>query len=154
MKNSSLQTITFGEVQLKKKKKKKTSNFESIKSSETANQVIRKILPVEQINYREYMYALYLNNSNDVIGYHQISIGGITGTIVDVRILLQGILLCNGSGIIIIHNHPSGNLKPSIQDKRITEKVKTACETLDIKLLDHLIITEENYYSFADNGEL
>ena len=153
MKNQNSFTYQIGEIELGYKKKIQIQ-FRSIKSSNDASKVIRQILPISQINYREHFYALYLNNKNEFIGYHLISIGGITATMVDIRILLQGALLCNSVAILIFHNHPSSNTNPSITDKTLTEKISKACETIDLKLLDHIIITENNYYSFADNGEL
>ncbi|MFY0602949.1 MAG: JAB domain-containing protein [Flavobacteriaceae bacterium] len=154
MEKQNATSNTFGEVQLSYKKKLQIQ-FRSIKSSNDASKVIRQILPISQINYREHFYALYLNNKNEVIGYHLISIGGITATMVDIRILLQGALLCNSVGMILIfHNHPSGKTNPSKADIALTEKISKACETIDLKLLDHIIITEDSYYSFADNGEL
>jgi DNA repair protein RadC len=83
-----------------------------------------------------------------------ISSGGISGTVLDTRVIFQGALLANASSLIIFHNHPSSNLKPSKADKDITNKIKKAGELLDIILLDHLIITEHSYYSFADEGIL
>lgn len=153
MEKQNATSNTFGEVQLSYKKKLQIQ-FRSIKSSNDASKVIRQILPISQINYREHFYALYLNNKNEVIGYHLISIGGITATMVDIRILLQGALLCNSVAILIFHNHPSSKTYPSKADIALTEKISKACETIDLKLLDHIIITENSYYSFADNGKL
>ncbi|QMU64423.1 MAG: DNA repair protein [Flavobacteriaceae bacterium] len=101
---------TFGEVQLSYKKKLQIQ-FRCIKSSSDTSKVIRQILPISQINYREHFYALYLNNKNEVIGYHLISVGGITATMVDIRILLQGALLCNSVAILILHNHSSVDIQ-------------------------------------------
>ncbi len=143
----------INEIQLSYKKKLKTS-FQKISSSKQANQCIRQIIPVEQINYREYMYALYLDNGNNVVGYYLLSVGGINSTLVDVRILMQGALLTRSVGFILVHNHPSGKLTPSLSDRQLTEKIKEASKVLDLKLLDHLIITEDGYYSFADEGVL
>ena len=143
----------IGEIELSYSKKIEIP-FQKITSSKAVNKVIREIIPVEQINYREHMYVLYIDNSNKILGYQLLSIGGITATIVDIRILMQGALLTRSVGFILIHNHPSGKLKPSIMDKNLTQKVKEAGKVLDIKLLDHLIITEQSYYSFADEGEL
>ena len=78
--------------------------------------------------------------------------GGITGTLVDIRLVLKHAILVGAIGVILVHNHPSGNLKPSIADKKLTEKLKQAGGHLDIKVLDHVIITENSYFSFADNG--
>ncbi len=82
------------------------------------------------------------------------SSGGITGTIVDLRMIFSAALKANATNIMIAHNHPSGNTKPSQADKHMTAKIRQAGELLDIKLLDHLIITSESYYSFADDGVL
>ena len=89
-----------------------------------------------------------------MIQKNQLSKGGITGTLVDVRLVLKNALEVGATGIILAHNHPSGTLKPSEADKQITAKIKTAGTALDIKLLDHLIITEQAYVSFADEGLL
>ena len=142
-----------GEVQLSFKKYN-SINASRISTSKDANAVFRELFPPNQISYREHFYVLYLNNSNHIMGYQLLSIGGITNTIVDIRIVLQGALLTTAVGIILAHNHPSGNTKPSISDRELTDKIDKACKTLDIQLLDHLIITEESYFSFADNGEL
>lgn len=98
----------------------------------------------------EEFWIIFLNNSNKVIQKHQLSKGGITGTYVDVRLVLKLALELDATGIIVAHNHPSGALKPSKQDLQITNKLKVAAQSLDLKLLDHLIITEAAYFSFAD----
>ena len=95
-----------------------------------------------------------MNNANKIIEQFQISKGGITGTLVDVRITLRKALELGAISIILAHNHPSGNLNPSEADKQLTTKLKTAAESLDIKVLDHLIVTEKSYFSFADEGLL
>ncbi|WP_191860574.1 RadC family protein [Hanstruepera ponticola] len=102
----------------------------------------------------EEFWIIYLNNSNKVIQKQQLSKGGITGTLVDVRLVLKMALELGATGIILAHNHPSGTLKPSEADKQITQKLKHAGESLDIKVLDHLIITEKAYFSFADENML
>ncbi|WP_396176977.1 DNA repair protein RadC [Flavobacterium sp.] len=102
----------------------------------------------------EEFWVLYLNNSNKVIYKSQLSKGGITGTVVDVRIVFKTAFEQNAVGIILCHNHPSGILKASEADKQITQKIKDAGKTLDINVLDHLIITNNDYLSFADEGIL
>lgn len=102
----------------------------------------------------EEFWVLYLNNSNKVLQKSQLSKGGITGTIVDVRLVLKAALECGATALILAHNHPSGTLKPSLPDKALTKKVKLAGENLDIKVLDHLIVTQKAYFSFADEGLL
>lgn len=153
MKTQNTITHQVGEIELHYNKKF-TIRFQAIKSSKDAAKVIYQIMPKSQINYREHFYALYLNMKNEVLGYHLISIGGINQTMVDIRILLQGALLSNAISILIFHNHPSANTNPSKADIALTEKINKACEIIDIKLLDHIIITEDSYYSFADNGQV
>ncbi|MFD2518153.1 RadC family protein [Salinimicrobium flavum] len=102
----------------------------------------------------EEFWIIYVNNSNKVIDRFQLSKGGITGTLVDVRLALKKALELGATAIILAHNHPSGNLNPSSADKQLTQKLKTAGESIDIKILDHLIVTEKSYFSFADEGLL
>jgi len=98
--------------------------------------------------------VLFLNNSNKALGIYEISSGGITGTVVDVRLIFSAALKANATALIMIHNHPSGQLKASEADIQITWKVKETGKLLDITLLDSLIITPESYHSFADGGAL
>ncbi len=100
----------------------------------------------------EEFWILYLNNSNRVLNKAQLSKGGITGTVVDIRIAFRGALELNATGIILVHNHPSGTLQASDADRQITKKIRAAGENLDIKVLDHVIVTERGYMSFADEG--
>lgn len=102
----------------------------------------------------EEFWVLYLNNSNKVIFKQQLSKGGITGTLVDTRLVFKKALEIASTAIILAHNHPSGTLKPSNADKQLTEKIKNAGRTLDIRVLDHLIVTEKAYFSFADENFL
>ncbi|MBU3821883.1 DNA repair protein RadC [Flavobacteriaceae bacterium XHP0103] len=104
---------------------------------------------IGELQHEEF-WIIYLNNSNKVIQKNQLSKGGITGTLVDVRLVLKNALQFGATGLILVHNHPSGTLKPSEADKQITNKLKKAAESLDIKVLDHLIVTEKAYFSFAD----
>jgi DNA repair protein RadC len=100
----------------------------------------------------EEFWVVYLNNSNKILQKTQLSKGGITGTLVDVRIAFKNAIQLGAVALILVHNHPSGTLKPSVADKNLTQKMKTAGESLDIKVLDHLIITEKAYFSFADES--
>lgn len=108
---------------------------------------------IGDIEHEEF-WVLFLNNSNKVLAKSQVSKGGVTATIVDVRLLFKRALELATVGLIVCHNHPSGKLQPSNADKQLTQKIKQAGNTLDIKLLDHLIITEKAYFSFADEGLL
>jgi len=109
---------------------------------------------LETIEYQEEVKLLLLNRANMVLGIYELSKGGTTGCIVDIKMILATALKCNAQGIIMIHNHPSGNLKPSQADKNLTSKLKKACEIIDISLLDHLIISKDGYYSFVDEDFL
>ena len=102
----------------------------------------------------EEFWVLYLNNSNKVLAKTQLSKGGMTGTIVDVRLVLKQALEQSATCLVLAHNHPSGSLMPSASDKQITQKLKLAAESLDIKVLDHLIVAEKTYFSFADESVL
>ncbi len=108
---------------------------------------------IGELEHEEF-WIVYLNNSNKIIHKSLLSKGGITGTLVDVRLVLKQALELGAVGIILAHNHPSGGLRPSAADKHITKKLKNASEALDIKVLDHLIVTQYDYLSFADKGML
>ncbi len=123
-----------------------------IHRSSDAYNTLRKLWQEDTIEYREQFYVLYLNRSNTVLGYFLHSIGGVAGTMVDVRQILGIALKANASSIIVSHSHPSGNLKTSEADKSITRKIVEAAKLFDISVLDHLILTKSSYYSFADEG--
>ena len=106
------------------------------------------------IDYTETFRVLYFNQSNQVLGCNTISKGGLTNTSVDVRTILQGALLTNAVAIILGHNHPSGNTRPSRDDEMVTQQIVKAAQMLDIRVLDHIIYTRENYYSFTDEGKI
>jgi len=124
------------------------AQISKIGSSKDAFEILQPIMG--ELEHEEF-WILYLNNSNKVLHRAQLSKGGITGTLVDVRIVMKQSLELGAVAILLAHNHPSGTLKPSQADKNITQKIKTASESLDIKVLDHLIITQKDYFSFADN---
>lgn len=106
------------------------------------------------IELQEEFKILLLNRGNIVLGVYPMSRGGVSGTVVDAKLVFSVALKCNASSIIIAHNHPSGGLVPSKADKMITEKLKEAGKFLDVVLLDHLIITKDDFYSFSDSGLL
>lgn len=106
------------------------------------------------INLKEYFFIILLNRANQIIGYHKLSDGGLNGTVADVRLAFSIGLKCLASGMIITHNHPSSSLKPSNQDQALTNKFVEVGKVMDIQVLDHIILTETGYYSFADNGLL
>lgn len=124
---------------------------EKIKSSQDVFDIMQPV--IGDLSHEEF-WILYLNNSNKVLYKMNLSKGGLTGTMVDTRLVLKKALEVNATAIILCHNHPSGTLKPSASDISLTKKMKAAGEVMDIKILDHLIITQKNYYSFADEGML
>jgi DNA repair protein RadC len=130
----------------------KTSVFGQVKKTEESAALIRSLFPEGSIELQEQFFVLYLNKKLDVIGFYHHTMGGIDFSIVDVKLILSAAIKSLSSSIIIAHNHPSGQLKPSNADIQITEKIKSAAKLLDIQLLDHVIITKEGYYSFADEG--
>ena len=119
----------------------------------TSSKVIFEIMqPIIGELPHEDFWIIYLNNSNKVISKSQLSKGGITGTLVDIRIVFKTALEMGATALILCHNHPSGTLIPSDADRQITRKLKLAGDSLEIKVLDHLIVTETSYFSFADEG--
>jgi DNA repair protein RadC len=122
-----------------------------IKCSKDVADIFHPIL--SDLSHEEF-WILFLNRSNRVINRMKLSQGGISGTVTDVRMVMKKAIEYLASGIIVCHNHPSGNLNPSESDSKITQKIKEAGNLMDIQLLDHLIISDKDYYSFADNGLL
>jgi DNA repair proteins len=116
--------------------------------------VIRTIWDTGIIEMQEEVKILFVNSSNTVIGFYSLSRGGITSSLVDIRLILSVALKCLATGLILVHNHPGGNLNPSSADLAIVKKLNTACKLLDIALLDSIIITKESYTSFNDEGLL
>lgn len=141
-----------GEVKLSYKPKFK--NQQKVTCSEDAYRYMLSTYKKETICYKEYFKVLFLNQANQILGYTLISEGGITETCADVRLIMQAALLTNSIALILAHNHPSGNLKPSRQDMEITKQVRDAALLMRIKVLDHIILTDTKYYSFADEGML
>ena len=143
--------FTMPEITISYKDNVKASERVKMLSSQTSYSYLKPFY-TECMEHHEESYVLFLNRANKVLGVSLISKGGMAETVMDVKIILQTALKAHASGIILSHNHPSGNLHPSEADKRITSKIKEACKLLDLNLLDHIIITEEHYYSFADEG--
>ena len=126
-----------------------------IKSSKDAADYLRTMFNDDTMEVSESVIVVYMNRSNNSIGWFKVSQGGISGTVIDVRLVLVTALKCLASGMIICHNHPSGNTSPSDADVKITQKLKEAGSLMDVQLLDHLILTPDGgYFSFADEGKL
>ena len=135
-------------------RRRKLAEVQDVAQIRSSKDVADIFQPLLSDLLHEEFWILFLNRSNKVINRMKLSQGGISGTVTDVRIVMKRAIECLASGIIVCHNHPSGNLNPSESDSKITQKIKEAGNLMDIQLLDHLIISEKDYYSFADNGLL
>ena len=133
---------TLAEIEIVYKPKYKASELPKVVTSGEAYECLKTAFP--SLDYREYFYILCLNRNNKVLGYCQISSGGLADTVADVRIIMQTALKSNACSIILSHNHPSGNLIPSEADKDLTKKIREAGKFFDIPVLDHLIVTSES----------
>jgi DNA repair protein RadC len=142
-------TITAALELGRRRKAAEVPDLLQIKCSKDVADIFQPLL--SDLSFEEF-WILFLNRSNRVINRMKLSQGGISGTVTDVRIVMKKAIEYLASGIIVCHNHPSGNLNPSESDTNITRKIKEAGNLMDIQLLDHLIISEKDYYSFADNG--
>ena len=141
-------------ILLSYKSKVKPSLLPSISCSKDAYAVLIKSWEPTQIDLKEEFKILLLNRSNKVIGQYKVSSGGSTSTIVDPKLVLAAAINSNACGIILAHNHPSGSLKPSQADIKLTKKISDGARLFDIAVLDHVIVTSEGYFSFADEGLL
>lgn len=150
------QTPKVAEISVIYKNKQKHSERPRISSSEDALVYLLEGYDRNTISLQEQFVVLYLNRSNAVLGVYRNAIGGLTGTIADIRIILSVALKIAATGIIISHNHPSGNLQPSKADENLTAKLKDSAQVMDITLLDHFILDETggDYFSFAEEGLL
>lgn len=135
--------------------KKIQTDFPNVKiaSSDAGYRFIRQFY-LDDIEIFESFFILLLNRINNTIGYAKISQGGITGTVADIRLIAKYAIENLACGVVLAHNHPSGNNKPSQQDIDLTKKVKEALKLLDVQVIDHIILTDKEYYSFADEGIL
>jgi DNA repair protein RadC len=135
--------------------KRNLTNFKRVKiiSSKDSAEYIRNFYS-DDLTIFESCFLLLLNNQNNTIGFAKISQGGTCGTVVDVKIICKYVIETLSTAVILCHNHPSGVLTPSTSDMAITNKLKEALKLFDVKLLDHIILTENSYFSFADEGIL
>jgi len=145
---------TLEEIKLLYKRKTKAKSRVQMKSSDCVYDYAKSIWEESAIDLMESAYCLFLDRRNAVIGWLRVASGGLDGTLVDQRLIFATALKCAARYIILMHNHPSGNLKASSSDISLTRKIKESGELLDIPLIDHLIITSEDYYSFANEGYL
>ena len=151
---NQLDLFKVSEIEISYLPKFKISDAPKINSSQQSYSILLYNWDMNKIDYVEQFNILLLNRANKVLGIKNISTGGVSGTVADPKTIFQAALKANASSIILSHNHPSGNLNPSQQDIILTKKLKSAGEFLDLPVLDHIIITREGYYSFADQGLL
>lgn len=140
------------EVELIYKSKVKASERPLIKDSKDIYDVLKQIWDENKIEMLEEFKVIFLNRANRIIGVYDASSGGITGTVADPRLILAAAIKSLAVSLVLSHNHPSGNLKPSRADEELTIKIKEAAKYHDIRVIDHIIMTSEGYYSFADEG--
>lgn len=140
------------EVKLTYARKTKAADRPKITCSTDAADYLANVWDDDTINLYECFYCLYLNRANRVIGWNRISQGGVSGTVADSKLIFATALKLVASGIILAHNHPSGNLQPSNADISLTKRLKEGAKLLEMNILDHIILTETSYTSLADQG--
>jgi len=152
MAEPAINLYQVAEIQVVYRNACKPSQRPQILRSKDAFELLMQSWDENKIEFIEQAKVILLNKSNRVLGISEISSGGVSGTIVDPKVVFVTALKANASSILLAHNHPSGNLKPSEQDKRLTEKFIEASKFLDIRFIDHLIVSTEGYYSFGDDA--
>jgi len=145
-----METIRLYEL---KTKFEMVREIESIKTG-NAKEVFDKVLKDLFNPFQESFFVIFFNAKNQVLGFQELFKGGLTSSAVDIPTLLKSVLLANAVSFIVAHNHPSGEVTPSPQDKAVTEKIKTASETVGLNLFDHLVFSDKDYFSFAENSIL
>jgi len=150
--STNIRKHTIAEVELIYKSTVKPSQRPKVTSSRHAYEVLLESWDIGKIEFIEQFKILLMNNANRVLGIYEVSTGGVAGTIADPKVIFSAALKANASGIILAHNHPSGNIKPSTTDVGQTSKIINGGEVLEIRILDHLIVTPDGYYSFKDEG--
>jgi DNA repair protein RadC len=145
--------FTIPEITVSYKDRVKASDRAVVKCSKDAARILAVAFE-NCMEHHEEVYALFLNRANRVLGISNIAKGGIDGAFVDIRIILQTALKVSASAVMLSHNHPSGSTKPSSEDITLTKNIQKGCEAVGIQLLDHIVIAEESYASFADEGLL
>ena len=150
-----INTSELGEISIGYKYLSSIENRPKITDTKEAYDVCKLLIDADKIGIQEQFVVIYLNNSNVVIGSCNAFTGGLTGTVVDIKIIVATALKLMATSVIICHNHPSGNTKPSNQDITLTKKIKSALELMDMTLIDHIIVTPfDTYSSFIQEGLL
>lgn len=156
MENTNHQILQHrvAEIQLVYRSNVKPSQRPKVSSSRDAYEVFFKNWDLDKIKFVEQFKVMLLNRANKVLGIYELSCGSVSGTVADPKLVFVAALKANASSIILAHNHPSGCLNPSQADINLTKKLKEGGKLLDIAVLDHVIVTNEGHYSFADEGIL
>jgi len=147
-----MKKIKLPELKIKVKATKGDEFY--IKNSNDVVQVLRSIFNADTLQWTEEFIVVCLNRAHKVIGYYKVGSGGFSGVVCDVKVIMTMALQSAASSLIVAHNHPSGNLKPSEADRKMTDKINGACKLLDMTLIDHIILTADGSYSFAEEGQL
>jgi DNA repair protein RadC len=147
----NLLNYNLAEIEVSYRTKVKASERRKITSSKDAESIFREIWS-SSMEFKEEFYIILLNRANQVLGWYKVSEGGMSGTVVDPKLIFSIALKGLSSSLILAHNHPSSNLKPSNEDINLTKRLKEAGALLEIPVLDHLILTTDGYYSFGDEG--
>lgn len=142
------------EIELIYKTRVKASQRPKVSSSKEVYQILLQSWDENKIEFVEQFKILLLNRGGRILGIYEVSSGGVSGTVADPKLIFSAALKANASSLILSHNHPSGNTRPSDADRQLTRRIKMAGELLDISVLDHIIVTTEGYCSFADEGEM
>lgn len=143
----------FAEIQINYKPTKPVASLEVANNSRRCYLLLRSLWS-DRIAYKEEFYILILNSACRVLGYSKIGEGGFSSVVVDIREIVQTLLLSNGSRVVLAHNHPSGSLRPSEADIRLTEKIAACMKLFDFEVVDHIIMTQDGFYSMSDDGLL
>lgn len=149
----STQVLTCAEVEIHYKRPL-FGSMKEVTTPSDANEFLRTYIDMPRLDVKEFFWAIFLTRANNVLGIATIGCGDIAGVCVNAREIIQLALLTHASLVIVAHNHPSGKLVPSSQDRQITRKISEGLALFDAKLMDHLIVTSESYYSFASEGDL
>ncbi len=152
IKTNNMSTYNENVPEIKLRKKNGNSIEAKIKGPKDAERFFRSVFDNEELEVREQCMAVFLNQDHTTIGYFLVSVGGITATIVDQRLLFRAAIECGATSVILAHNHPSGSLVPSDHDLDLTKKLYNGGEILGIKLLDHIILTASEFFSMADEN--
>jgi DNA repair protein RadC len=150
----SISNILVSDIEITYRPKLKISKMPFIKTAQDAYGIVYHRWDKGKIQFIEQLKVMFLNRSNRLLGIYEVSSGGISETVADPKVIFIAALKCCATSMILVHNHPSGNLSISKPDERLTKKIKEAGKLLDIEVLDHLIITSEGYVSFAEDGLL